>query len=422
MALGTAFSPLREQPYRALFVGRTVSTLGTTVAPIALAFAILDLTGSAVDLGMVLAANVAPQVLLPILGGVLADRVRRSHVMIVSNVVSAIGQGGIAWLILAGTPAVWQLAALAAVTGAASAFFGPASQGVLPQTVSPARLQEANALIRLALNTIRVAGPAVGGIAVAVAGPGWVIAWDAMTFLVAAVALARVRVPLTERQPASFVSELRDGWTEFWSRTWLWAVVIQYSVVNMIWVGAFLLLGPVVADQQLGGPAAWGMIMAALAAGLLLGGVVMLAWHPQRPLLAGSLATLTHALPFVPLAVGAPLPVIMVSTVIAGIGIEIFGVTFALVMQQQIPPNRLSRVASYDLLFGVALMPLGYLIAGPLSAMTSAATVLIGSAIAVTAATVAVMAIHDVRAVRSQSANAEPRAAPTDSPAVNPTA
>ncbi|MEV0677764.1 MFS transporter [Actinosynnema sp. NPDC050436] len=394
--------PLRERAFRVLFFGRLVSGLGSAVAPVALAFAVLDLTGAAGDLGVVLAANIAPQLVFLVVGGVVADRLPRGAVMVAANVVSAVGQGVTASVLLWGRPSVPLLAALAAITGIAAAFFGPASQGVVPQTVPAEQLARANALLRISLNTVRVLGPALGGVAVAAAGPAWAIGWDALTFVAAAVLLGLLRVPLPARAPSHFLGDLRDGWSEFWSRRWLWAIVLQYALVNMVWVGGFQLLGPVIADRALGGPVAWGLITAGLAAGLVAGAVVVLWWRPGRPLLVASVATLTKVAPLLGLAAHAPTPVLVACAAVAGVGVEIFSVSFTTAMQHRVPTTRLSRVSSYDLLFGLAFMPLGYLVAGPVSDALGVTTTLLAGVVLVAGSTAVVLCLAEVRSMRSE--------------------
>jgi MFS family permease len=218
--------PLREHSFRYLFLGRTTSFIGNAFATVALAFAVLDLTGSKADLGFVLAARSLPQVLFILVGGIWADRLPRHRVMVFSNVASGLSQGAIAVLLLTGQAEVWHLLLLAAVNGSSSAFFFPAATGIVPQTVPQRMLQQANAILRLGQNASWIGGAAVGGLVVAGTSPGVGIAVDAATFFVAAVLLAMIRLPATLRMEASnFLAELGEGWQEFKSRTWLWVML-----------------------------------------------------------------------------------------------------------------------------------------------------------------------------------------------------
>ena len=261
------------------------------MAPIGLAFAVLDtLHGSRTELGLVLAARAIPNAAFILLGGVIADRLPRHLVMVTSNVASMATQGAVAALLLTGNAEVWQLVVLSALNGTVAAFFFPASQGIVPQTVPEPMIQQANALLRLALNAANVFGAALGGVLVAAAGPGWAIAIDAASFGAAALFTAMLSLPEVVREQApNFVRELAEGWAAFRSRAWLWSIVAQFSILNAAFVGAFQVLGPVQANAHYDGARTWGLILGAEAAGLICGGLVMLRARPQRMLLVGDL-------------------------------------------------------------------------------------------------------------------------------------
>ena len=396
--------PLRHREFRLLFAGRTISMAGSAMAPVALAFAVLDLTGSSTDLGIVLAARQIPVILLLLFGGVWADRLPRHHVMVASNVVSGASQAGVAALLLTGHAQIWQMAVLAAVNGASSAFFFPASTGVIPQTVTTPLLQQANALLRLALNATSITGAAIGGILVAATSPGTAIAVDAASYFVAAACIAAMRVSAAERVPGSTVwHELREGWHDFWSRTWLWAIVLQFGVVNAAESGSVQVLGPEVSKEHLGGPAAWGAVLTATSIGLLLCGLLMLRWRPRRILLTATLAVFPLTLPLIALAIPAPLPVVIACGFAAGFFVEIFGVLWDTSMQQEIPPEKLSRLYSYDALGSWVLLPLAYIVVGPISAAVGTRATLLGCAILTIGATAPVLLSRDVRTLERRS-------------------
>ena len=399
--LRDALKPLGEREFRLLFWGRAVSLFGSAFAPIALAFAVLDLTGSASDLGIVVAAGIAPQVLFILVGGIWADRLPRHHVMVVSDLVAGAAQAAMAGLVLTGTAEIWHLIALQLVRGTAVSFFFPASQGIVPQTVSSHLLQEANALLRLTRNGTQIGGAAAGGILVAAIGPGWALAFDSATYFAGAVLLAAIRLArsstMTERH---FVRELREGWDSFRSRTWLWGIVVQFAFVNAAGVGAWAVLGPVVADAELGGAAAWGLILAAQSAGFVVGGIFTLRYRPDRLLLVATLAIFPMALPILLLAGPAPIIVIALAAFVAGFGIEIFGVFWDVVMQQQIPEDQLSRVYSYDALGSFVFIPLGAAVAGPMADAFGVTETLVGAAAVIVVATALVLLIDEVRSLR----------------------
>jgi MFS family permease len=397
---------LREREFRLLFAGRTVSLVGTAIAPVALAFAVLDLTGSKTDLGLILAAREVPLVVFLLVGGIWADRLPRNRVMVGANVVSGLTQAGVAALLITGNAEIWHLAALAALNGAAGAFFFPASAGVVPQTVPAPLLQQANALLALAINSANIGGAAVAGFLVAAFGAGWAIAVDAGSFVLAATLVALMRLPPVGAEPTNFVHDLAAGWHEFRARTWLWVIVLQFSFLLMVCTGAVAVLGPLVANEELGGPKAWGAILAGEAVGLLAGGLLGLRFRPRRMLLAATLAIL--ALPLLPLAIAFPLalPAIVALAVVAGVGAEVFGVLWHTTMQQEIPRDKLSRVYSYDALGSIALVPVGYVLAGPIADVVGVRATLCGAAAIGVAVTLPVLAVRDVQRLERGTAAA----------------
>jgi MFS family permease len=378
------------------------------MASVALAFAVLELTGSKTDLGLVLAARTVPQVVFLLVGGVWADRLPRHLVMVASNAVSGVGQAVLAVLLLTGRAEIWQLVVLAAVNGFASAFFFPASQGIVPQTVPAEVRQQANALLRLGLNATSISGAAVGGLLVAATSPGFAIALDAASYVAAAALLAPMRLPAGLRLTgSSFVAELRVGWREFWSRTWLWVIVLQFGVFNAV-QQAENVLGPVVAQEQYGGAAGWGLVTACFSLGFVLGGLVMLRLQPRRMLLAATLGVLC-ATPFLAaLAVPLPLALVCAVALVAGIGIETFGVLWETSLQQEVPQETLSRVSSYDALGSFVLIPIGLAVVGPVAdALGTSETLWLAFAVN-TAITLLVLLVHDVRQLRRRAITSSP--------------
>jgi MFS family permease len=405
---GLRTGPLAQREFRLLFGGRVVSMFGNQIAPIGLAFAVLGLTGSKSDLGLVLAARSLPQVLFLLFGGVLADRFPRHRVMVTSDAVSWASQGALAALLLSGHAQLWHLLALAAVNGASSAFFLPASSGIVPQTVPAEQLQQANALLRLGLNASAIIGPALGGILVAATSPGWALAADAASFALGALFVVRMRVRhLPQLLPPSMLRELAEGWREFRSRTWLWTIVLQFAVVNAAFGGALNVLGPVQAQRYLGGAAAFGIVLSAEAVGFAGGALLMLRFHPRRILLAATLGMLVSAAPLILLGIPTALVAITAAALVAGIGMEIFGVLWDTAMQQEIPSEKLSRVYSYDGFGSFVLVPVGLAVAGPIAGAVGIRTAIWGGAALIVAATLAVLFVRDVRELERKDVAAE---------------
>ena len=392
--------PLGQRPFRLLFLGRTTSFIGNAFANVALAFAVLDLTGSKADLGYVLAARSIPQVIFLLVGGIWADRLPRHLVMVTSNVASGASQGAIALLLLTGHAQVWHLMALGAVNGMSSAFFFPAAVGIVPQTVPKPLLQSANAILRLGQNGSYIFGAALGGLVVAATNPGVGIAADAATFFLAALFTALIRLPKELRMEASnFFGELAEGWREFRSRTWLWAIVVQFGFVNAIVVGSEGVLGPAIAKDHLGGAKAWGLILTAQSLGLIAGGLLLLRLKPRRLLLVATLGFLL-TIPFL-LGLAGPLPLVglIALAAVAGIGSETFGILWDTTMQQEIPQEKLSRVYSYDALGSFVLIPLGFAVAGPAADAFGTRPTILGAAAISLTATLAVLLVRDVRTI-----------------------
>jgi predicted MFS family arabinose efflux permease len=262
-------------------------------------------------------------------------------------------------------------------------------------------IQQANALLRLALNAANVLGAALGGALVAAAGPGWAIAIDAASFGVAAILTAMLSLPEVVRERApNMARELAEGWNAFRSRTWLWSIVAQFSILNAVFVGAFMVLGPVQANEHYGGARTWGLILGAEAAGLICGGLVMLHARPQRMLLVATFSTLVLALPLVLLAPPAAAAAVAAAAFVSGCGLEVFAVCWDTTMQQQIPGHMLSRLYAYDALGSICLVPVGLAVIGPVADAIGTEATLYAAAALVIVATLPVFAVRDVRELR----------------------
>jgi hypothetical protein len=392
---------LRERNFRLLYMGQAVSLLGDGMVPVALAFAVIEVDGSPSALGIVLAARLVPTVALLLAGGVIADRLPRRGVMLVADLVRMLSHGAIAVLLIGDAAHVWSLAVLAAVNGAGTAFFAPASTGLLPMLVRADLLQQANALRGLAQSAGMVAGPAVAGVLVASAGAGVALAVDAGTFAVSAAFLLALRVPAlapVEAQP--FVAELRDGWREFRARDWVWGIVLSASVANMLGAG-YQVLGPIQAARELGGAGAWATIATCVGIGSVLGGAFILRRRVERPLLIGCLVVMVWVVPWVLIAIPAPTALIAAAGLLAGGGLMIFNALWEATLQAQIPPESLSRVSAYDWLGSLALNPIGAALIGPVAAGIGIETTLIACAALVLLVDVWALTLPGVRRMRA---------------------
>ncbi|MEV0391909.1 MFS transporter [Polymorphospora rubra] len=395
------FAPLRNRAFRYLVAGRTVSVLGNAVAPIALAFAVLDLTGSARDLGLVVGVRSLANVLFLLIGGVIADRLPRHLVMVGASLLAAGTQAAVAATVLTGTATIPLLLGLSALNGITAALAQPATAAVIGQIVPEESRQQANAINRLGFTTAAIFGASLGGLLVAAIGPGWGLAVDAAAFAAAAGLFAMVRVPRVgsadrSRSAPTLFRELREGWVEFSSRTWLWAVVLGFCLLNAAYVGGVNVLGPVIADESIG-RAGWGLVLAVKTAGMVVGALVALRLRIRRFLLFGVACMAGPALLLGGLALAPYLVVLTVAAFLTGLALEQFGIAWETTMQEHVPADKLARVYSYDMLGSFLAIPIGQVAAGPLAEALGTRVTLLGASALVLVAVLGMLASRDVR-------------------------
>jgi MFS family permease len=344
-------------------------------------------------------------------GGVLADRLPRNLVLAGACAVQGTAQAATAVLVLSGSSSIAAIFALQLVYGAGSSVVWPAEIGLIPDTVSPGRLQQANALMGITRDFTRVLGPAVGGALVVAGSPGVALAADAASFVVCGAVLARIRVTRQRERPPreSFVHEVRAGWREFTSHTWLWGAVVFFALTVFAYSG-WLVLGPVVAEAELGGPGAWAAILVAGGLGAVIGGLIAIRVRPQRPLVASVAWLVPWVGGMVVLALGLPLWVIVSVSFVGGLGLALHIALWFTVFQQRIPAETRSRVSSYEALGSLVLAPVGLALAGPAADAFGTDAVLWGCAALGLASLLAVLSIPSVWAIRRQTA--EPATAP----------
>jgi MFS family permease len=360
------FGPLTERPFRLLWLGRTGSSIGDSLIPVALAFAVLRIGGGATGLGIVLAAFTIGRASFVLVGGVWADRLPRRAVMITADLVRFSTQAVTAALLLGHVAQVWELATLQALAGAAGGFFVPASTALVPQTVSAPRLQQANALLSLSQSATSIFGPALSGVIVAVAGPGAVFAIDSASFVVSAGFLAALVVeehvpPAAQR----FWRDVSEGWQEARRHRWLTAGFLGFALGN-VGIGMYFVLGPLVSREHLGGAQAWGLILTGGAVGGVLGGFLVYRFRPRHPVAAAFAIWTIGAAPVLMLVPPLPVAAIAVGSAAFGIAIVFGNTLWETALQQEVRPDRLARVGSIDWLLSLCLMPAGQALAGPL--------------------------------------------------------
>ena len=423
------FGALHERDFRLLFTGQTFSLVGSAITTVALAFAVLAI-GSKTDLGIVVAAGLIPLVLFLLVGGVWADRLPRQWVMLISDLVRFVCQAAMAWLLITHRATIWELVLLQFVRGTAEAFFRPAQTGLVPQTVSAGHLQQANALRGLTDSFGVTLGAALGGVMVAALGSGWAIGFDALSYLVSAGFLWGLRglAPvspaagslssaesgltagltggtgaLSRGEPSgetgSFLRELRDGWQEFRSRTWLWVMVCEAAVFHLVIIAPLFVLGPYVAKYSLGGATAWGAILASFGVGQVIGGAIGLRLQPARPLLLCGWLTMLEVPLFAFFALGYGTPALIGAAALCGISAALVNVLWETTLQEQIPPEALSRVSAFDLMGSLAFYPLGVVVAGPISAVIGVAGSFTVASFATLGSAVLQITLPDIRRV-----------------------
>jgi MFS family permease len=408
-SLADNFAALREPEFRKLFIGQATSVAGSMLTLVALPFVVLEIGGSATDIGIVEAAYMLPMALAITVGGVWADRVERRRLMLTVDLVRMVLTFTTAVLLLAGVLTIPTLLLLQVGMGLCDAFFRPAYTGLVPQVVSAARLQQANALQGLVSSGSVTLGAAVGGLLVAAVGPGWAIAVNSCTFLVSAFFLWLLRpVPVkpaaeagagTTTAAEGFFTDLRLGLREFTSHTWLWVMVAGSSVFLMTVEAPMTVLGPIVARDAYDGARTWGFLAAAMGLGQIMGGVVALRWRPRRPFLVLACGMSLTALPMAMLATTAPIWALTGSAAVLGVVWGMFDPFWLTAMQREVPPEMISRVSSYDYLGSLAFFPLGLALAGPVAESIGISTTLwVGAACSV-AVSVFWLSWRDVRAV-----------------------
>jgi MFS family permease len=397
---------LGYRDFRLLIADRLLAPAAFAFSIVGVSFAVLDVTGSTADLSYVLAAQIAPSLVFTLLGGVIADRIPAQRVIVAGNGMIALGEGTFGLLLLTGHPRVWQMILLEVVTGTGMAVFYPASQALLPRLIPGSLLQQGSALSRLAMNAGQMGGAAIAGLCVAAFGPGWALAACGAGMLGSFPLLLsmRAKVAPVAESSGGIVRDLREGWQEFRSHTWLWVIVAQYGVVLMAWYGGFQVLGPVVARAHLGGPAAWGVVTAAESVGFIAGGAASLRFTPRRPMLFVAVIGAAIAISPLSLAMLWPLPLICCTAFGLGITIEIMMVQWTVALATNIPPGKLARVSSYDLLGSVMAMPVGALIAGPLAATVGVSQTQYGAAVLILAVSALALIPRDIWRMRGGQA------------------
>lgn len=393
---------LRNRNFALLFASRSISYFGTYLAPIAVAFAVLDLTGSATDTGIAFACWTLAQVATLMIGGVVADRLPRRLVMVASDLGNVCVRTTMGVLLLSGHARIWEIFVLQALGGAATAFYSPASSGLVPEIVERERLQQANAFMGIARYLAFPLGAATGGAIVATIGSGTALIVDAGTYAASAVLLFGIRLPVRAIAAAApnFLRELREGWQAFTEHTWVWLLTVWVALYFLFTYAPFFVLGPYIAKHELGGAGQWGAVLTGEGIGALTGALIGLRLRPARPwLVVGAVFALT-AVQSILLAAHVSFIAIAAAAFVAGFSFSLGSVIFETGVQRTIAPEKLSRVSAYSWMCAMVFLPLGYALAGPIATAVGMSGYLVFGAVWIVVTTAVVFSVPDVRDYR----------------------
>lgn len=403
MSVADNFSALSERSFRLLWIGRTTSALGDAMMPVTLVFAVLSTGGGAADIGLIMAATMVVRTVLLLFGGALADRLPRRLLLGGSDLFLCAVQATVGVLLLTGHRSVSLLLCAAICYGAASAVTRPAITGLVPQTISRDKLQQANGLMELSRGAAQVVGPAVAGLGAALASAGWVYLLDAATFLVSATTMVLLTFPPVRRTERTHIfKEIATGWSEVVQRPWYWVTLVGHAIWN-IGSSAFFVLGPVVIANRTGDAADWVLVSTSMAVGALLGAATAMRYRPRRPLVAAHLGLLLTVGQLAALTGSSPTVVIMGTALVSAAGVTFTNSLWTTAVQRLIPEEVLSRVASYDLLISMAVAPLGYAAVGPLAEAIGATRTLEFALAFVVVGVATVLLVPGIRRLRQTS-------------------
>ena len=394
---------LRTEPqFRLLFAGQVLSIVGDRVMLVALPFAVLAAGGSVSTVGLVVGAQLVPFLVFALVGGVISDRADRRRVLIASDLVRMFVQAIGGALLVSGEATPLMLGILAAIFGSADAFFQPAMTGLMPHTVShPGQLQPANALRGLTYSVSSIAGPALGGLLIALDGPGTAMLFDAATFAVSVLFLVRLKpkaaAEVGEDAPPPFMTAMREGWEEIRTRRWIKAGLGAMCAYHAIVLPAVYVLGPISVADEHGGPEAWAAIVVAFGVGSVLGDILLLRYRPPRALLMAGFALIAASCQAAVYGSGLNLALMGVLQAITAVGVTSFFTLWEVSLQEHVPGHALSRVSSFDYLAATALMPVGTALAGPLAEAVGVKEALLGMSVVGVASALLFLSVSEVR-------------------------
>jgi len=355
--------------FTALACARFISNVGNGISPVALAFGVLALPGATgKDLSIVMAARMFPMVALMLFGGVIGDRFKRNRIVGGADILGSGFAALSAVSLIINNTSVLFLALMGALFGILNALWWPAMSGVLPEILPKEKLQHGNAVVAMTTNIGYVFGALLGGTMVTLFGSGWALLVDAISFFIAGIIVWNLDLPKIIRENKhSMFYDLKAGWREFTSHSWVVTIVISFALINLAFESMLQILGPLKFSELENGPKFWSFNLAALTLGMLAGSLISLKIRFSRPLLFAMLIIAGASIWDFSLAMSAPLLVSLLCAFFAGIAIDIFTVVWNTSLQTHIPEESYSRVVAYDALGSFGLSPLGIAAAGTLA-------------------------------------------------------
>lgn len=389
----------RYPGFSKLAAARFISNVGNGMSPIALAYGVLSIEGAdGSDLSLVIGARYIPLVAFMLIGGVFADRYPRNRIVGGSDIIGSVVVGISAVSLIVGQSQVWVLVVMALLFGVLASLWWPAMSGVLPEILPKERLQDGNAVVGLMSNIGNISGALLGGVIVATFGPGWGLLVDAATFFLAGLIVWFIPIPTKSRlQSPGIIHDLRDGWREFISRSWVVTMVFAFALINMAFESMLQVLGPLNYNDPESGPRYWSLNLAGLTTGMMIGGFIVLKKRFKRPLFIAMILIALSAIWDFTLALDASLSISIAAAIFSGITLEFFMVTWATSLQSHIPEQSLSRVNAYDVLGSYAIAPLGIILVGPLAAQFEVNTILFATGTVTLVAALISLSIKSVR-------------------------
>ena len=388
-----------------LALARFVSNMGNGITPIALSFGVLGLpNGSASQLSLVLGSQMIPLLLFMLFGGIVGDRYKRNKIVGGSDILGSAFVLVSATSFIFGFVSIPLLCVMGALFGFLNALWWPAFSGVLPEILPKQELQRGNSVIGLLTNFGYTGGALVGGVLVAVAGSGWALAVDALSFFIAGILVWTIDLPRIARDASgTMYHQLREGWREFISRKWVVSVVISFTFINLAYESTLGVLGPLAVKESGYGPREWSLILAASTVGMIITGLVLLRFTLSKPMVYGITPMLFVSAWIFSITYASEIWIPVLISFFAGVAIEVFYVAWSTSMQHNIPEESYSRVISYDALGSYALAPLGLIFIGPLAEQIGTKNALYILAALVLVATVSALSVREVRMVRNKT-------------------